>query len=89
MKRPWSTVAGLALGQTGTVSQALCQAKDKKHALESLDRCIVSGYWELKRKFLLKHFHFMDIVRSIVFLKEEQEAFSLWIVNLRAKLNRH
>jgi hypothetical protein len=38
--------------RVGTV-WIVSQAKDKKHALESLDRCIVSGYWELKRKFLI------------------------------------
>ena len=39
--------------RVGTV-WIVSQAKDKKHALESLDRCIVSGTGKLKRKFVLK-----------------------------------
>jgi hypothetical protein len=39
------------VGAAWILSQALGPARDKKHALKSLDGCIVSGCWELKRKF--------------------------------------
>ena len=42
---------GTRVGTAWILSQALGAAKDKKYALKSLDGCIVSGCWELKRKF--------------------------------------
>ena len=42
---------GTRVGTAWILSQALGSAKDKKYVLKSLDGCIVSGCWGLKRKF--------------------------------------
>src|ERR1039458_1459275 len=53
MERPWSTVAGLALGQTGPC--AAPWARPKKIIMRWNPRKgIVSACWELKRKFRVR-----------------------------------
>jgi len=44
---------GTRIGTVWNLSQALGPAKENNYALESLDGYIVSGCWELKRKFRL------------------------------------
>jgi hypothetical protein len=41
-------------GAHGTLCRALGPAKENNYALESLKGYIVSGCWELKRKFRMK-----------------------------------
>ena len=42
--------SGTRIGIVWTLSRALGPARESIDALESLDRCIVSGYWEPKGK---------------------------------------
>ena len=46
---------GTRIGTVWTLSQALGQAKKNKYALEPPKGYIVSGCWQLKRKFWLTH----------------------------------